>query len=205
MTINEAYGQTECNLVLASCSRWGVAAPGVIGRPVPGHTVAILGEDGRPVPDGTPGTIAVASPDPVMFLGYWNDPGATAAKFRGNWLVTGDQGVAGPDGVTFIGRDDDLINSAGYRIGPGEIEDCLAGHPDVELSAVVGRPDTLRGEIVVAFVKLRTGAAEDEAQKQALKTYVRSRLSAHFYPREIVFVGDIPLTTSGKVIRRAFR
>ncbi|WP_226573576.1 AMP-binding protein [Acuticoccus sediminis] len=205
VTINEAYGQTECNLVLASCAGWGVAAPGVIGRPVPGHTVAIVDEDGIPLPDGVQGTIAVAAPDPVMFLGYWNDEEATAAKFRGEWLMTGDQGIAGPDGVTFVGRDDDLINSAGYRIGPGEIEDCLAGHPDVELSAVVGRPDALRGEIVVAFVKLRPGAARDAAQEKALKAFVRGRLSAHFYPREIMFVDDIPLTTSGKVIRRAFR
>ncbi|ORE92568.1 AMP-binding protein [Acuticoccus yangtzensis] len=205
VTINEAYGQTEVNLVLASCSGWGVAAPGIIGRAVPGHEVAIVDDAGRPLPDGTQGTIAVAAPDPVMFLGYWNDPAATAAKFRGRWMLTGDQGIAGPGGVRFVGRDDDLINSAGYRIGPGEIEDCLAGHPDVELAAVVGRPDALRGEVVVAFVKQRPGAPAGDEQRKALKTFVRGRLSAHFYPREIVFVSEIPLTTSGKVIRRAFR
>lgn len=205
VTINEAYGQTECNLMLASCTSWGIATPGVIGKAVPGHMVAIVDGAGTPVPDGTVGTIAVAAPNPVMFLGYWNDPAATAAKYRGRWLLTGDQGVAGEDGIRFIGRDDDIINSAGYRIGPGEIEDCLAGHPDVELAAVVGRPDPLRGELVVAYVKQRTGAARDEAQVKALKSFVRGRLSAHFYPREIVFVDEIPLTTSGKVIRRAFR
>ncbi|WP_420394629.1 AMP-binding protein [Acuticoccus sp.] len=205
VTINEAYGQTECNLVLGSCARWGIAEAGTLGRPVPGHEVAIVDDDGTPVPDGVEGTIAVAAPDPVMFLGYWNDPDATADKFRGRWLMTGDRAVAGPDGVHFIGRADDIISSAGYRIGPGEIEDCLAKHPAVALSAVVGRPDALRGEVVTAFVKLRDGERAGEAQRDALKSFVRERLSAHFYPREIEFVDEIPLTTSGKVIRRAFR
>jgi len=205
VTVNEFYGQTEANLVLSSCSAWGIAAPGVIGRAVPGHEVAIVDEAGAPLPDGTQGNIAVASPDPVMFLGYHDNPAATVDKFRGRVMLTGDQGVAGPDGVTFVGRDDDVINSAGYRIGPGEIEDCLVGHPAVALAAVVGKPDPVRGEAVAAFVKLRDGVAGDEALKEAIKAHVRERLSAHEYPRIVTFVDEIPLTTTGKVIRRVFR
>ncbi|MBJ3775360.1 AMP-binding protein [Acuticoccus mangrovi] len=205
LTINEFYGQTECNLVLSSCARWEIAAPGVIGRAVPGHRVAIVDDHGAPVADGVQGTIAIAAPDPVMFLGYWNNPAATEEKFRGRWLMTGDQGVMGPDGVVFVGRDDDVINSAGYRIGPGEIEDCLVGHAAVALAAVVGRPDPVRGEAVSAFVKLRDGHAPSDALAEDIRTYVRERLSAHEYPRHVEFVADIPLTTTGKVIRRAFR
>ncbi|WP_255720216.1 AMP-binding protein [Acuticoccus kalidii] len=205
LTINEFYGQTECNLVLSSCRRWGIAAPGVIGRPVPGHRVAIVDEDGTPLAEGEQGTIAIAAPDPVTFLGYWRNDEATADKFRGPWLMTGDQGIAGPDGITFVGRDDDVINSSGYRIGPGEIEDCLAGHPEISLAAVVGRPDSIRGEVVAAFVKLRPGAPSDEAMKAGIQAHVRERLSAHEYPRIVEFVDEIPLTTTGKVIRRHFR
>jgi len=205
LVINEFYGQTEANLVLSSCNAWGIASPGVIGRAVPGHEVAIVDEDGTVLPEGVEGTIAVAAPDPVMFLGYHGAPEATAAKFRGRYLMTGDQGVAGPDGITFVGRDDDVINSAGYRIGPGEIEDCLAGHPDVALAAVVGKPDPVRGEVVAAFVKLRQGSAASEGVRASIQAHVRDRLSAHEYPRVVEFVDEIPLTTTGKVIRRVFR
>lgn len=205
LTINEFYGQTECNLVLSSCAAWGIAAPGVIGRAVPGHTVAVVDHTGAPVGDGTQGTIAIRAPDPVMFLNYWQNDAATAEKYKNGWLLTGDQGIAGEAGITFIGRDDDVISSSGYRIGPGEIEDCLVGHPAVALAAVVGEPDELRGEIVSAYVKLRDGAEPGEALVEAIQTYVRERLSAHEYPRRLTFVDDIPLTSTGKVIRRAFR
>ena len=205
LTVNEFYGQTEANLVLSSCAAWGIAAPGVIGRPVPGHEVAIVDDAGAPLPDGVQGNIAVAAPDPVMFLGYHANPEATAEKFRGRFMLTGDQGIAGPDGITFVGRDDDVISSSGYRIGPGEIEDCLVGHPAVALAAVVGRPDDVRGEAVAAFVKLREGVAGDDALKASIQAHVRERLSAHEYPRIVEFVDDIPLTTTGKVIRRVFR
>ncbi|WP_108662789.1 AMP-binding protein [Acuticoccus kandeliae] len=205
LTINEFYGQTECNLVLSSCTAWGVAAPGVIGRAVPGHRVAVVDDDGNPVADGVQGTIAIAAPDPVMFLGYWQNEAATREKFRGPWLMTGDQAIAGPDGFTFVGRDDDVISSAGHRIGPGEIEDCLAGHPDIQIAAVVGKPDPVRGQAVAAFVKLRPGATGDDDLKKDIQNFVRERLSAHEYPRIVEFVDDVPLTTTGKVIRRHFR
>ncbi|MEM7695582.1 MAG: AMP-binding protein [Pseudomonadota bacterium] len=205
LTINEFYGQTEANIVLSSCAAWGVATPGVIGRPVPGHGVAIVDAAGTPVPDGTQGTIAVRRPDPVMFLGYHANAAATAEKFAGEYLLSGDQGVAEPDGIRFIGRDDDVISSAGYRIGPGEIESCLAGHPAVALAAVVGAPDAVRGEVVHAFIKLAPGHTAGDTLVDDIKSFVRQRLSAHEYPRAVTFVEDVPLTTTGKVIRRGFR
>lgn len=206
LQINEFYGQTECNLVLSSCAALGVMRPGAIGLAVPGHEVAVIDGEGRPSKFGQTGQIAVKRPDPVMFLGYWQDPDATAKKFIGDWMTTGDQGVMDPDGyVHFFGRDDDVITSSGYRIGPGEVEDCLAGHPAVALSAVVGKPDPLRTEIVMAFVVLKPGFTADEAQKKSIQGHVRERLSAHEYPREVEFTDSIPLTTSGKVIRRLFR
>ena len=206
MTINEFYGQTECNLVLGSCAKLGVTRSGAIGRATPGHRVAVIDEEGRPVRAGDTGQIAVMRPDPVMFLGYWNQPEATAAKFLGDWMITGDQGLVDEEGyVFFVGRDDDLITSSGYRIGPAEIEDCLAGHPAVALAAVVGKPDRLRTEIVKAYVRLEPGVIGSETLASEIRAHVRNRLSAHEYPREIEFVTEIPLTTTGKVIRRFFR
>jgi acetyl-CoA synthetase len=206
ITINEFYGQTECNLVLASCAAIGVSRGGAIGKPVPGHEVAVIDADGRRMASGEAGQIAVRRPDPVMFLEYWRNPEATAKKFVGDWMTTGDQGIEDEDGYFhFFGRDDDVITSSGYRIGPGEIEDCLTGHPSVALAAVVGKPDALRTEIVKAYVVLREGAEGDEAMRAGITQWVRERLSAHEYPREVEFVDSMPLTTTGKVIRRIFR
>ena len=141
-----------------------------------------------------------------MFLGYWRDAEATAAKFRGDWMLTGDRATQDADGmVRFIGRNDDIITSAGYRIGPAEIEDCLATHPAVAMAAAIGKPDALRTEIVKAFVVLKDGFRPTPQLAEEIRLFVRDRLSAAEYPREIAFVDTIPLTTSGKVIRRAFR
>jgi len=204
--VNEAYGQTECNLVLASCAALGVLRPGTIGKAVPGHTVAVIRPDGRACEPDELGQIAVRRPDPVMFLGYWNQPKATEAKFLGDWLLTGDVGAMDAEGyVRFVGRDDDVITSSGYRIGPGEIEDCLAGHPAVALAAAVGKPDPLRTEIVKAFVVLRAGFEPSDALAAEIKGHVRTRLSAHEYPREVAFVDELPMTTTGKIIRAALR
>jgi acetyl-CoA synthetase len=206
LRINEFYGQTECNLVLSSCAALGVSRAGAIGKPVPGHRVAVIDEEGREVKPGETGQIAVLRPDPVMFLEYWKNPEATAKKFVGDWMTTGDQGTVDEDGyVTFFGRDDDVITSAGYRIGPTEIEDCLTGHPAVALAAAVGKPDPLRTEIVKAYVVLRDGVAPSEGLAAEIRDWVRTRLSAHEYPREVEFVDSMPLTTTGKVIRRIFR
>ncbi|MFO1089286.1 MAG: AMP-binding protein [Hyphomicrobiales bacterium] len=206
LPVNELYGQTECNLVLESAHHLGVWKTSAIGKPVPGHTVAVIDEHGQPLPIGETGTIAIARPDPVMFLGYWQDAAATEAKFAGDWMKTGDQGFVDEDGyVHFLGRDDDVITSAGYRIGPAEIEDCLAAHPAVKLAAAVGKPDPVRTEIVKAFVVLNEGLNPSDSLKSELQAWVRQRLSAHEYPREVEFTADLPLTTTGKVIRRLLR
>lgn len=206
LAVNEFYGQTECNLVLASCAAIGVVKAGAIGKPVPGHVVGVIRADGTRAEPGELGQIAVARPNPVMFLSYWNRPEATQAKFVGDWMVTGDQGFLDEDGyVHFVGRDDDVITSAGYRIGPGEIEDCLIRHPAVALAAAVGKPDPVRTEIVKAFVVLKPGHSPSDALAADIQGFVRARLSAHEYPREIAFRPALPLTTTGKVIRRQLR
>ena len=206
LTINEFYGQTECNYVLGSSAALGVSMAGAIGKAVPGHTVAVIDGEGHALPPGEQGEIAVRRPDPAMFLGYLDQPEATAEKFVGDWMKTGDSAIVDGEGYFhFVGREDDLITSAGYRIGPSEIEDCLAAHPAVHLAAAVGKPDPLRTEIVKAYVALKPGEAPSETLAREIQAFVRERLSAAEYPREIEFVAEVPLTTSGKVIRRGFR
>jgi acetyl-CoA synthetase len=206
VTINEFYGQTECNLVVGSCAAIGVVRPGAIGKAIPGHTVAVIDAEGRTLKAGELGQIAVKRPDPVMFLEYWGKPEATREKFIGDWMTTGDQGVIDEDGYfTFVGRDDDVITSAGYRIGPGEIEDCLIQHPAVALAAVIGKPDPVRTEIVKAFIVLKAGQVSSPGLADEIQSFVRTRLSAHEYPREIAFIDEMPMTTTGKVIRRLLR
>ena len=206
LTINEFYGQTECNMVLSSCAALFASKPGAIGKAAPGHDVEIIDDAGRVLPAGEIGAIAVRRPDPVMFLGYWDNAQATQEKFIGDWLVTGDTGTKDAHGyVTFVGRDDDVITSAGYRIGPGPIEDCLIGHPAVRMAAVVGAPDAERTEIVKAFVVLEPGFAPGDALTRELQDHVRTRLAAHEYPRQVRYVDSLPLTTTGKIIRRELR
>jgi acetyl-CoA synthetase len=206
LAINEFYGQTECNMVLSSCGSLFPAQPGAIGKPAPGHDVRIVDDAGQEVGQGRIGNIAVRSPDPVMFLHYWNQPQATRDKYIGDWLITGDTGIMHAGGyIQFVGRNDDVITSAGYRIGPGPIEDCLLGHAAVALAAVIGVPDPHRTEIVKAFVVLKAAFAPSEALKRELQDHVRTRLAAHEYPREVSFVDSLPMTTTGKIIRRALR
>ncbi|MGU9982378.1 AMP-binding protein [Phreatobacter sp. HK31-P] len=206
LTINEAYGQTECNLVIGSCAAIGVSRAGAIGKPVPGHTVGIIRADGSLCDPGEQGQIAVKRPDPVMFLAYWGRPEATRDKFIGDWMTTGDQGIRDEDGyIHFFGRDDDVITSAGYRIGPGEIEDTLIKHPAVSLAAAVGKPDPLRTEIVKAFVVLKTGVEPSTDLADHIRDFVKTRMSAHSYPREVEFIDELPMTTTGKIIRRLLR
>ncbi|HWM83889.1 MAG TPA: acyl-CoA synthetase [Pseudolabrys sp.] len=206
LEINEFYGQTECNLVVSACAQIGVYRAGAMGKAVPGHNVAVIDAQGQPVKPGETGQIAVQRPNPVMFLEYWGKPEATRDKFIGDWMLTGDQGAMDEDGyIHFIGRDDDVITSAGYRIGPGEIEDCLIRHPAVALAAVVGKPDPLRTEIVKAFIVLKPDQAPSEALASQIQDFVRRHLSAHEYPREVAFIEQLPMTTTGKVIRRLLR
>ena len=204
--VDDVYGQTECNYVLGSAAARGIARPGTIGRATPGHEVAVLRPDGSRCEPGEPGGIAVRRPDPTLFLGYWNRPDATAAKFLGDWMTTGDQATMDRDGyVAFLGRDDDIITSSGFRIGPVEIEESLLRHPSVAAAAVVGRPDPLRTEIVKAFVVPREGVEPSEALAEDIKRFVRTHLSAHEYPRAVEFLPALPMTTTGKVMRGVLR
>jgi acetyl-CoA synthetase len=206
LTINEFYGQTECNLVVGNGKGLPAQRPGWTGTPIPGHAVRIVNGKGEEVPHGTPGNIAVRRPDAVMFLGYWNNPAATADKFIGEWLLTGDQGLQNEAGyIQFIGRDDDLITSAGYRIGPGEIESCLAHHPAVAMAAVVGVPDPIRTEIIKAVIVPAPGFEPTPQLAEEIRAFVKKRLAAHEYPRLIEFRSQLPLTATGKVMRRLLR
>ncbi|MDQ0622809.1 acetyl-CoA synthetase [Paraburkholderia graminis] len=206
VTINEFYGQTECNMVLSSCARWFEPCAGAIGQAVPGHDVAVIGEQGQRLPRGESGSIAIAGPDPVMFLGYWQDDESTRLKFRNGFLVTGDLGWQDEAGFFhFVGRDDDVITCGGYRIGPCSIEDTLLNHPAVRYVAVVGAPDPQRTEIVCAFIVLKPPYRGDDALMAELQRHVRTKLAAHEYPRKVYFVDELPMTSTGKVVRKALR
>jgi len=200
VTINEFYGQTECNMIVSSCGASFGAVPGAMGRAVPGYQVAVIGPDGLPC-DGE-GDIAVRRGSASMFLEYWRKPEATRAKFRGNWMLTGDRGVQDGDTIRFVGRDDDVITSSGYRIGPAEIEDCLLTHPAIATCAVVGKPDALRTEIVKAYVVRKP---DIETSIEDLQAWVKERLASYSYPREIEFLDSLPLTVTGKVIRKELK
>lgn len=206
ITINEFYGQTECNMIVSSCSAWFPGQQGVIGKAVPGHEVRIVDDQGQVLPAGQEGHIAVQRPDPVMFLAYWNRPEETQEKFVGDYLLTGDRGVQDEAGYfRFIGRADDVITSAGYRIGPGPIEDCLLAHPAVALAAVVGVPDKDRTELVKAVIVLNEGFSPSEYLVKDIQEHVRKRVAAHEYPRIVEFREALPMTTTGKLIRHALR
>jgi acetyl-CoA synthetase len=193
--LNEFYGQTEANLLLGNCSAWP-ARPGSMGLPYPGHDVRLLD-----------GELAVrVERNPVVFLGYWRNPEATAAKVRDGWLLTGDLAEEDGDGyLWFVGRVDDLISSGGYRIGPGEIEDCLIRHSSVALAAAIGVPDETRGEVVKAFVVPAPGADRGEALVTELRDWVRGRLAPYEVPRTVEFVDELPLTVTGKIRRNELR
>ena len=206
LDINEIYGQTECNLVLAHVPALMAARPGSLGRPSPGHVVGVIDENGRELGAGEEGEIACRRPDPVIMLEYWRDPEATAAKYAGDWLRTGDLGRRDDEGYFwFKGRADDVITTSGYRVGPGEIEDTLIRHPAVALAAVVGVPDPVRTEIIKAFIVPSAGATASAALAGEIRQWVRTRLAAHEYPREIEFVDQLPTTATGKVMRRLLR
>ena len=203
LTINEFYGQTEANRVVGNCAAIMTNLPGSMGRAVPGHTVAVVDDSGQPQPTGTTGEIAVLQPDPVMFLAYWKNREATETKYVKDWCLTGDLAKQDDEGYFwFVGRKDDVITSAGYRIGPAEIEDCILKHPAVGMVAVVGSPDEVRTEIVKAFVVLQAGVAADDEIAADIKEFVKVRLAAYEYPREIEFVDELPMTATGKIMRK---
>ncbi|MGE5114944.1 MAG: acyl-CoA synthetase [Betaproteobacteria bacterium] len=226
VTVNEMFGQTEINYVVGNCGRFVDAGgrahpgwpqrPGSMGRAYPGHRVAVLDDDGRECPRGTPGDVAVhrrdvhGDLDPVFFLGYWKNDAATRAKFTGDpddsWCRTGDTAVMDADGyLWYQGRSDDVFKAAGYRIGPSEVENCLVKHPAVANAAVVPKPDRERGALVKAYVVLAPGFEAGAALVDELQRHVRGKLAPYEYPKEIEFIDALPMTTTGKVQRRVLR
>ena len=223
ITVNEMFGQTEINYVVGNCARLWPAKPGSMGKAYPGHQVAVIDEAGRLCPAGTPGEVAVnrfdvhGQPDPVFFLGYWRNDPATQAKYTGHWCRTGDMAVADADGyLWYQGRTDDMFKAAGYRIGPGEIENCLVKHPAVANAAVVPKPDPDRGAVVKAYVVMSpdwlsrrpAGAGQsafDDEVRRELQSHVKGLLAPYEYPKEIEFIDQLPMTTTGKVQRRVLR
>ncbi|WP_336363236.1 acyl-CoA synthetase [Halalkalicoccus salilacus] len=208
VVVNELYGQTEANLLVTNCRDWFPARVGSMGKPVPGHDVAVVdSETGEELPEGEVGTIAVErADDPVVFEEYWNQPEKTEAATVDGWHLTGDLGYRDEDGyVWFKARDDDVIITSGYRVGPGEVESALLEHPAVEQVGVIGVPDETRGEIIKAFVQPVRGTAGDDALREELRELVREKLAKYEYPREIEFVEELPQTTTGKIQRRKLR
>ncbi len=211
VTINEMFGQTEINYVVGNCQAAWPVKPGSIGRPYPGHRVAIIDEQGNERPRNELGEIAVhrtfnGTSDAVFFLEYWKNPQATKEKFIGDWGCTGDQGRMDEDGyIWYQGRSDDVIKSSGYRIGPAEIESCLVKHPAVLNAAVIGKPDAAKGSIVKAFIVLQPGSRPTAELEDEIRQHVRGRLAPYEYPREIEFITELPMTTTGKVQRKLLR
>ena len=208
--INEFYGQTECNLTVSNCGAIMPTKQGSIGKPVPGHEVRIINENGELIKEpGLDGEIIVKSDTPVSFLKYWENDKATKQKVKDGWLYTGDFAYKDEEGYFYFkGRKDDIINTSGYRVGPSEVEDAVLSHPKVSMVAVIGIPDKLRGHVIKAFVVPRDHnnvLAENEILKRSIQNHVKLKLAAHEYPRLIEFVHELPLTTTGKIIRKDLR
>ncbi len=233
VVVNEMFGQTEINYVVGNCNRFWPARAGSMGKGYPGHRVAVIDDDGNECDVGVPGDVAVnrfdvyGQPDPIFFLGYWKKDAATQAKFTGDWCRTGDLATRDADGyLWYEGRADDIFKAAGYRIGPGEIENCLIKHPAVANAAVVPKPDKERGAVVKAYVvlapdliaaraRIQGGLAEladvavlsvfDAEITKQLQQHVKKMLAPYEYPKEIEFIDALPMTTTGKVQRRVLR
>jgi len=207
-TIRDGYGQTETVILVANFPPLPVKA-GSMGKPSPGFTVSVVDDAGREVPSGTEGDIAVKiTPErPVgMFSEYWRNPEAMANCLRGEWYITGDRAIRDEDGYFwFVGRADDVIISAGYRIGPFEVESALVEHPAVAEAAVVASPDEIRGEVVKAFVILTPGHQPSEQLVEDLQEHVKRVTAPYKYPREIEFSTELPKTISGKIRRVELR
>jgi len=212
ITVNEMFGQTEMNYIVGNSQLRWPARPGSMGRPYPGHRVAVIDDDGNVLPPGTIGEVAInrrdihGDLDPIFFLGYWRNATATKNKFTGDWSRTGDLASADDDGyLWYQGRADDVFKAAGYRIGPSEIENCLVKHRAVANVAVVPKPDAERGAVVKAYVVLAAGFEGSPALVDELQKHVRGQLAPYEYPKEIEFIAELPMTTTGKVQRRILR
>ena len=224
VTVNEMFGQTEVNYIVGNCAALWPPKPGSMGMGYPGHRVAVIDDDGHECPVGVAGDVALnrfdahGHPDPIFFLGYWKNAASTQGKFTGDWCRTGDLATRDAEGyLWYQGRADDVFKAAGYRIGPGEIENCLVKHPAVANAAVVPKPDAARGALVKAYVVVTPEfIAACEASKRAralidaelivqLQQHVKGKLAPYEYPKEIEFVDSLPMTTTGKVQRRVLR
>jgi len=203
---HEVFGQTECNLVVGNNAKLFPIKPGSMGKATPGFDVRIINDKGEELPRGSRGVIGVRQPNPVTMIEYWRNPEATRKKHAGGFLLTGDLGRQDEDGYFwYVSREDDVITSAGYRIGPAEIEDTLLKHPAVAMSAVVGIPDPIRTEAIKAWIVLRPGFAPGEALAREIQEFVKVQLAAHEYPRFVEFTETLPMTATGKVLRRELR
>jgi acetyl-CoA synthetase len=212
VTINEMFGQTEMNYIVGNSQSAWPAKPGSMGRPYPGHRVAIIDDAGRELPAGSTGDVALhrtapdGTPDPVFFLEYHGNAEATRAKYTGDWCRTGDVALLDDAGyLWYQGRSDDMFKAAGYRIGPSEIENCLVRHPAVANAAVVPSPDETRGNVIKAFIVLAPGISASPGLVDDLQQHVRQYLAPYEYPREIEFIDALPMTTTGKVQRKVLR
>jgi acetyl-CoA synthetase len=212
ITVNEMFGQTEMNYIVGNSHALWPARPGSMGRPYPGHRVAVIDDAGREVPRGEPGDVAVnriapdGTPDPVFFLEYFRNAEGTRNKYSGDWCRTGDVATMDEDGyLWYQGRADDVFKSASYRIGPSEIENTLVKHPAVQNAAVVPSPDETRGSVVKAFVVLADGFEASAELEQDIQQHVRRFLAPYEYPKSIEFIDALPMTTTGKVQRRVLR
>ena len=206
ITINEFYGQTETTFVAGGCRSKLKIKPGSMGKPFPGHKIKIGDVKGNLVSQDEVGEILVHKSDPSMFLGYWNNNKSTKEKFIGEWYKTGDMAHFDEDGyIWFQGRDDDLIKSSGYRIGPTEIEGVIQLHPSIETVAVVGVTDPMRGQIVKAYIKLKDHNLKSDKLVTEIQNMVKQKLASYQYPREIEFVEEMPLTVTGKLKRSKLR
>jgi acetyl-CoA synthetase len=206
INVHEIYGQTECNLVVGNNSKLFPVRAGSMGRAIPGFDVRIVDENGIEKPRGETGIVGIRAPNPNMMLQYWNNPEATKKKYAGGFMLTGDLGRQDDDGYFwYVSREDDLITTAGYRVGPSEIENTLLKHPAVALAAVAGIPDPVRTEAIKAWLVLRPGYGPSEGLAEDIRAFVRTQLAAHEYPRHIEFLDSLPMTATGKVLRRELR
>ncbi len=212
VTINEMFGQTEMNYIVGNSHTLWPAKPGSMGRPYPGHRIAVIDDDGVEMPRGEPGEIAVhrvapdGSADPVFFLQYYGNPEATRKKYTGDWCRTGDIAIMDSDGyLWYQGRADDVFKVASYRVGPSEIENCLVKHPAVANAAIIPLPDETRGNVVKAFIVLAQGFEPSDSLVGDIQQHVRQFLAPYEYPKEIEFIDALPMTTTGKVQRKLLR
>lgn len=206
LAFHDNWWQTETGCIQIANYPIQDIKPGSMGRPIPGTIAAIIDDQGNELPPGEVGNLALKPGWPSMFRTYWNNPDLYHSRFQQGWYITGDRALRDEDGYFwFVGRADDVINTAGHLVGPFEVESALIGHPAVAEAGVIGKPDPLRMEIVKAFVSLKSGFSPSEELKEDIQEFVRKRLAAHAYPREIDFLPSLPKTRSGKIMRRLLK